>query len=109
MTARSMLDRVPDQSLNVENKLDVPERIQATRGKDYVFIYTAFGKPFTVNPGKISGKTVKATWFDPRTGKTQSAATFDNQKPQQFTPSTKGYGRDWVLVLDDAAKNYAAF
>ncbi|GAB3705479.1 glycoside hydrolase family 140 protein [Spirosoma flavus] len=107
MTARPQLDRVPDQSLVVENNLSSAERIQATRGKDYAFIYTAVGKPFTVNPGKISGKTITATWFDPRTGKTQSAATFDNQKSQQFTPPSKGYGQDWVLVLDDASKNYA--
>lgn len=108
MTARPLLDRVPDQSLIAENNLSAPERIQATRGNDYAFIYSAVGKPFTVNPGKISGKTITATWFDPRTGKTKSAGTFNNQKPQQFTPPSKGYGHDWVLVLDDASKNHAA-
>lgn len=107
MTARPQLDRVPDQSLVVENNLSSAERIQATRGNDYAFIYSTVGKPFTVNPGKISGKTLTATWFDPRTGKTQSAGTFDNQQPKLFTPPSKGYGNDWVLVLDDAAKNYA--
>ncbi|QIP15633.1 DUF4038 domain-containing protein [Spirosoma aureum] len=108
LTARPLLDRVPDQSLIVENDLGAAERIQATRGNDYAFVYTAIGKPFTVNPGKISGKTIKATWFDPRTGKTQPAGTFDNQKPQQFAPPSKGYGQDWVLVLDDTARNYTA-
>ena len=108
MTARPQLARVPDQSLIVENNLGPAERIQATRGVDYAFIYSAVGKPFTVNLGKISGKRITATWFDPRTGKTQSAGQFDNQKPQQFTPPKQGYGQDWVLVLDDAAKNYPA-
>lgn len=108
MTARPLLDRIPDQSLIVENNLSAPERIQATRGKDYAFIYSTVGKPFTVNPGKISGKTITATWYDPRTGKTQSAGTFNNQQPQQFTPPSKGYGHDWVLVLDDASRRYAA-
>lgn len=107
MTARPLLDRVPDQSIIVENNLSPAERIQATRGKDYAFVYSAVGKPFTVNPGKISGKTITATWFDPRTGKTQSAGTFDNQQAKQFSPPSKGYGHDWVLVLDDSAKNYA--
>ncbi|WP_338871090.1 glycoside hydrolase family 140 protein [Spirosoma sp. SC4-14] len=108
ITARPLLNRVPDQSLIVENNLGSPQRIQATRGTDYAFIYSAVGKPFTVHPGKISGKTISATWFDPRTGKTQSAGTFNNQQPKQFTPPTKGYGNDWVLILDDAAKNYPA-
>lgn len=108
MTARPLLDRVPDQSVVVENGLGPAERIQATRGTDYAFVYSAVGKPFTVNAGKISGKTITATWFDPRTGKTQSAGTFDNQKPRLFSPPTQGYGQDWVLVLDDSAKNYPA-
>ena len=107
MSARPLLERVPDQSLIAENNLAAAERIQATRGKDFAFIYSAIGKPFTVNPGKISGQTVRATWYDPRTGKTQSAGTFNNQQPQQFAPPSKGYGHDWVLVLDDTSKNYA--
>lgn len=107
MTARPLLDRVPDQSLVVENNLPPAERIQATRGRDYAFVYSTAGRPFTVNPGKISGQTVTATWFDPRTGKTQSAGTFANREPQRFTPPAQGYGRDWVLILDDAARSYA--
>ena len=59
MTARPLLDRVPDQSLIVENNLSSAERIQATRGTDYAFVYSAMGKPFTVNPGKISGKSLR--------------------------------------------------
>ena len=108
MTARPMLERIPDQSIIVENNLGPAERIQATRGRDYAFVYSSVGKAFTVNPGKISGKTISTTWFNPRTGKTTSAGTFGNQQPQQFTPPDSGYGHDWVLVLDDTAKNHPA-
>jgi hypothetical protein len=106
MTSRPLLDRVPDQTLIVENNLNPADRIQATRGKDYAFVYTAAGRPFTINPGKISGASVKATWFDPRTGKTEQAGTYANQQPQLFTPPRTGYGQDWVLILDDVAKAY---
>jgi hypothetical protein len=106
MMARPMLDRVPDQSLIVENNLGPAERIQATRGRDYAFVYTMAGKPFTVNPGKISGVSVRGTWYNPRTGKSQSAGMYANQKPQQFTPPDTGYGHDWVLILDDEARQY---
>jgi hypothetical protein len=106
LTARPMLDRVPDQSLILENNLPAANRIQATRGLDYAFVYTSSGLPFTVNPGKISGKSVTASWFDPRTGKTTAAGVFGNQQPQVFTPPKSGYGQDWVLLLDDAVKNY---
>lgn len=106
MTSRPFLERVPDQLLIVENNLFSADRIQATRGRDYAFVYSASGRPFTVNPGKISGASVTATWFDPRTGKTQPANPFTNKTPQQFTPPRTGYGQDWVLILDDASKNY---
>lgn len=26
---------------------------------------------------------------------------------KEFQPPTTGYGRDWVLVIDDASKNYS--
>lgn len=99
MESRSLLDRVPDQSLIVESNQSPAERIQATRGKDYAFVYSAAGKPFTVNPDKISGTGLRASWFDPRTGEMKPAGTFGNAKPQLFTPPKSGYGQDWVLVI----------
>jgi hypothetical protein len=104
--SRPFLDRVPDQSLIVENNQAPSERIQATRGKDYAFIYSAAGKPFTVNLGKISGNQLNAYWFDPRNGKVQEISTIENKGTQKFSPPRSGYGQDWVLVLDDASKNF---
>ncbi|MBA4853563.1 glycoside hydrolase family 140 protein [Emticicia sp. BO119] len=104
--SRPFLDRVPDQSLIVENNQAPSERIQATRGKDYAFIYSAAGKPFTVNLGKISGSQLNAYWFDPRNGKVQGINKVDNKGSQKFSPPRSGYGQDWILVLDDASKNF---
>jgi hypothetical protein len=104
MESRSILDRVPDQSLIVENNLSANERIQATRGKDYALVYVATGKAFTVMMGKISGAQVNAYWYDPRNGNVQAIGKFENKGNQPFTPPSAGYGHDWVLVLDDAGK-----
>ncbi|WP_214073589.1 glycoside hydrolase family 140 protein [Mucilaginibacter sp. dw_454] len=106
MVSHPILDRMPDQSLIVENDLPPMQRIQATRGKDYAFIYSSEGKPFTVNMGKISGDRIKATWFDPKSGKTTPAGEAENQGTKKFTPPSSGYGNDWVLVLDNSGKNY---
>jgi hypothetical protein len=106
MESRPVLDRVPDQTL-VTNPLSNFERIQATRGKDYAFIYTTKGKAITVNMGKISGAQVMASWYNPRDGKTKDIGKFDNNGTQKFKPDTEGYGQDWVLILDDVSKNYA--
>lgn len=107
MESRPMLDRVPDQSLVEENNLYVGERIQATRGNDYAFIYSAIGKPFTINLGKISGNQLNAYWFNPKNGESKFIEKLENKGKKKFTPPTMGYGHDWILILDDASKNYS--
>lgn len=106
MESRPITERVPDQSVVVENALQPAERVQATRGNDYLFVYTASGKPFSINAGKISGNQLEAFWYDPRNGKMKDAGKFDNKMTMKFTPPTSGYGQDWVLVVDDSAKGY---
>lgn len=103
--ARPMLDRIPDQTLITQSG-EVYDRIQATRGKDYMFVYSVKGKAFTVNMGKISGEKVVAFWYDPRNGKSAEIAVFPNKGTHTFTPPKSGYGQDWVLVMEDASKNY---
>ena len=85
LESRPFLDRVPDQSLVVENNLFAGERIQATHGKDYAFIYTAQGRAITVNMGKISGTKITASWYNPRNGVSKEAGSFDNKGQQKFT------------------------
>ncbi len=104
--SRSMLDRVPDQSL-ITNALGANDRIQATRGKDYVFVYSTQGKPIIINMGKISGAQVRSFWFDPKNGNSQEIGVSSNAGQQTFIPPSSGYGQDWVLVVDDASKNYS--
>ena len=104
--SRPMLDRVPDQSI-ITNAFGANDRIQATRGKDYIFIYSTEGKPITVNMGKISGNQVTARWYNPKNGDNKLIGKFPNKGQQSFTPASSGYGQDWVLILDDASKNYS--
>jgi hypothetical protein len=56
----------------------------------------------------ISGRVVKAWWFNPRTGEATTVGTFDNTGERAFTPPDRGEMIDWVLVLDDASKDYPA-
>ncbi|MGV3504971.1 MAG: glycoside hydrolase family 140 protein [Adhaeribacter sp.] len=103
--SRPMLVRVPDQGLVLEAHQG-GERIQATRGRDYAFIYSTAGLPIRVQMGRISGKKVKAAWFDPRTGYAFSFGTFQNTGTREFLPPSRGLDNDWVLILDDAGQKY---
>ena len=97
--SRDYFSRVPDQSLVVDTLTGV-DHIQATRGNGYAFIYSAQGRRFDVVMGKISGDSVVAQWFNPRSGDYLPVGRFANTGTQKFTPPSEGFGADWVLVLD---------
>ncbi len=104
MESHPVTERVPDQTLILENNLPAPVRIQATRGADYVFIYSAAGNPFTVVLGKIKAEKLNVYWFDPRNGTIKREKQISNNGRKLFIPPGSGYGQDWVLILDDASR-----
>jgi hypothetical protein len=110
MESRPLLDRVPDQGLLSTSDLTDAERITATRARDgsFAMIYTAAGKPFGVRLDRLSGKKFIAHWFDPRTGVATPAGEHAVIYQKNFTPPAGGPENDWVLVLDDAARNFPA-
>jgi hypothetical protein len=105
--SRPYLSRVPDDSL-VADVLKGSDRISATRGDGYAFIYSAQGRKFTLQLGKISGEKVKLWWYNPRTGAAQELDTIANQGSREVTCPSEGFGADWVLVVDDAARGFPA-
>lgn len=105
MESRPVLSRVPDQSL-VADELSGADRISGTRGDGYAFIYTAQGRPFTANLGKIEGRRLRCWWFNPRDGSARPAGEIENQGSHPFTAPSEGFGSDWVLVLDDSARGF---
>ncbi|MGE0132906.1 MAG: glycoside hydrolase family 140 protein [Blastocatellales bacterium] len=114
MESRPFLTRVPDDSVIVtaDPPSSVPgaglKRYVATRDSEgsYAMVYAPAGRPFKVKMDKISGAKVKAWWFNPRDGKATSAGEFQNTGEREFSPPMKGENLDWVLVLDNAAKNF---
>ena len=109
MLSRPYFSRVPDQTLIEDAQQDGPGHLQATRGDGYAFLYTPLGASIHVALGKISGATVKAWWYDTRTGTASAIGEFANRGTRTFTPpGTPSCGNDWVLVLDDAARGFGA-
>lgn len=107
MLSRPYGSRVGDQSLITSgNGTTYLDRVEATRDADgsYALLYLPTNQPVSVDLGKLSGRQIQAWWYDPRTGKATNGGTMPKSGAQLFTPPKDG--RDWVLVLDDAAKNY---
>ena len=108
MESRPLLDRIPDQTMLASDPGSGTNHIQATRASDgsYGFVYSAAGQPFSVRMDKISGQTATAYWYDPRNGKSALIDSFTTQGVREFTPPSRDRGNDWVLVLDNADRNF---
>jgi hypothetical protein len=116
LLSRPFLTRVPDDSVIVTDRVPtaVPGagryRFVATRDEagSYAMVYAPVGRKFKVRMDVIRGETVKAWWYNPRTGAATPIGQFPNRGEREFISPDPGEHLDWVLVLDDAAKNYPA-
>jgi Protein of unknown function (DUF4038)/Putative collagen-binding domain of a collagenase len=110
-SSRPWYDLVPDDKHEI-----VVDGLGEFRGLDYlaaartkdgatVIAYMPITRAITVDMTKLSGKEANATWFNPRTGKSDPAGQFPTSGKHQFTPPGDG---DWVLLLDDAARKLPA-
>jgi hypothetical protein len=112
--SRPFLTRIPDPTIVVTGRVPTSQPgagryfIASTRDEagTYAFVYAPAGRPFDVRMDAIAGAVVKAWWFNPRTGEATAIGTFDRSATRTFTPPDRGEMIDWVLVLDDASKNY---
>jgi hypothetical protein len=116
LESRPYLSRIPDDSVIVTSSIPtaVPGagryRFSGTRDSagSFAMVYVPVGRRFSVQMNKISGEKVNAWWFDPRTGKATLIGSFPNTGQREFVSPNPGEETDWVLVLDDASKNFKA-
>jgi hypothetical protein len=112
--SRPFLTRIPDDTVIVpaDPPSAVPgagrKRYVATRDSEgrFLMVYAPAGRAFKVRMNGISGKTVKAWWFNPRDGSASAIGEFPNRGEREFIPPSRGEDLDWVLVLDDAAQKF---
>jgi hypothetical protein len=114
--SRPFLDRIPDDTIIVSDRVptSVPGagryRFVATRDSSgtYAMVYAPVGRSFKVRMNVIGGTNVRVWWFNPRDGSASEIGSFPNTGEREFVPPDPGEMMDWVLVLDDAARQYPA-
>ena len=112
--SRPLRTRIPDQSLIVPGRVPTSMpgagRYQFVAARDeagtYAMIYAPVGRPFTVRMDALTGPTLKAWWYNPRTGEATAIGSFPRAGTREFTPPDAGEMIDWVLVLDDETRGY---
>ena len=106
--SRPYFERINDQSVVAGDEGEKYDRILVTRGKNYLMAYTYTGRDFTLQMGKIAGKTVVAWWYNPRTGKATKIGKHKNKGSILFNPPfDKKDGNDWVLIIDNKLENFS--
>ncbi|MBN1481975.1 DUF4038 domain-containing protein [candidate division KSB1 bacterium] len=83
-------------------------KIRAALAQDgsFAFIYSPRGEKFTIDRAKIKSNKKIEIWYDPRYGVSHPIHTSDTAGLQTYTPPTRGRGCDWILIIEDAKKNY---
>jgi hypothetical protein len=114
LLSRPFLTRIPDDTIIVVDRVatSVPGagryHYAATRDSEatYAMVYVPVGRKFKVRMDVVRGPSVKAWWFNPRSGQTTAVGEFPNQGVREFNPPEPGEDLDWVLVLDDLSKQF---
>ena len=80
--------------------------MQATRAEDgsYALVYVPTNRSVAVCLTSLSGDAIRASWYDPRTGTVSEIGLLPKAREVTFHPPT--IGPDWVLVLNDAAREF---
>jgi hypothetical protein len=111
--SRPFLARIPDQLAIYSGLRGGLEYVSVTRDgradrndATYLMAYFPQHASITFKTDRLAGKTVRGWWFNPRDGAAQPLGEFKKQARMEFSPPTKSTTEDWVLVLDDATKNY---
>jgi len=108
--SRPSLTRVPDQRIIQQGQGDAGEHITAYRDEagTYAMLYLPVGKEVVVETSWCGADKLTCWWYNPRDGQVQALGTQQRQEQMRFGAPTQGRGNDWVLVLDDATKGWAA-
>jgi len=107
--SRPFLNMIPNQQILVDYYGQDYNNIKAAKGKDSSFfiIYLPKGNTVKLQMQKLKADNVNGYWYNPREGTSKKIETFKNlKKNMSFVPPTSGERTDWVIILDDARKNY---
>jgi hypothetical protein len=63
-------------------------------------VYLPTSRTLTIDIKKISGKKLKASWYNPRTGEISLVDPIQDKRMTDFTPVSNG---DWLLIIENAS------
>lgn len=104
--SRPFTERVPFQEIIKNGYVPETDYMVATRGKDFVMVYIPTGWETTLDLNLCGWPRTKAWWYNCQTGEANEIGEMNASQIKSFKPETGGRGNDWVLVLDNAEKEF---
>ncbi len=105
--SRPFFDRRPAQELILNGYQTDKDHIVACRGRDYAFVYIPTGWEAMLDLSALGWKQARSWWLNCRTGEVLEKGVLDAKGQKAFNiPEKGGRGKDWVLVLDNAAMDF---
>jgi hypothetical protein len=113
MESRPYFMREPDPSMveavaGVAGSGEGALHVVATRDANgsYAFVYfPATELTVKIHLRKLRGKSLRAWWYDPRTGMGMAAGRAEGESEREW--KSPAYGPDWVLVVEDTGAGFA--
>ncbi|WP_218781652.1 glycoside hydrolase family 140 protein [Paenibacillus sp. MY03] len=107
--SRPFEERMPNETAICGDPGYRYDRLFVNLGSSHMMAYIYSGRPFTLQLGQFSGLRAAAWWYNPRSGESEFLGEVANEGIHEFVPpGGRAPGNDWVLVLDDAEKGFAA-
>ncbi len=103
MLSQTYFSRVPAPEMILSSQEDDEHYVIATKdsGGSYAFVYFPTGKEIALDFSSLNAKSLKGSWFDPRTGvKFPYSGKKLNKGKQSIIPPSSGKGQDWVLIVE---------
>jgi len=99
---------IPDQSIFVSKN---PENSEYNVGSfssagGFLIAYLSYGRETTISTQKLNAIKLAGWLFNPRDGRSISLGSFENTGSKIIKPHSEGRGGDWVVIIEDANKNY---
>ncbi|WP_435171365.1 glycoside hydrolase family 140 protein [Paenibacillus glycanilyticus] len=98
LESKGLEELIPDQEL-LEDSGAGSNYVPAARGNTFALYYSPNGLSIHARLGRLSGQTLSASWYNPRSGEFTNAGILSNEGTRRFMPPSSGRGEDWILVL----------
>lgn len=102
----NQLEPAPGMVVDAPRNGAAKVRGMVARDRSFSIFYSPRGENFTVDRDWLPAKRLREIWFDPRYGTSYDVHKTSTHGPQTYTPPTSGRGQDWILIIEDADKNW---